>query len=515
MVQERLNNAEPTVVLAAVQVDIVEAHLSTGVVVATIPSVVILGSIRSRSPQPPLICSGAVKSRSTNRPAVPSLSPRTLKKQHLLELKRKNNAPLISSSLLLTTCVDMSRPWLLLGRLIALYFTLVISFFVVLPLVNSPRQFDQLFHASLATPTFVTTQLSSMNNPQQCQNKKRNQFELNTTDATNSKHPLATTSTTCKNIQPVSTTEQALQITFEQGILHNGVSFYRCGRDFLQEQAELQLQQCNRCGVGRGNPPTLVSNAGCAASTTSSVEMESRDVVILDGGRFLNPKKRTQDERGNVNFAADAVGGERSFLELCRRAEQSRVVTTVVLLDHGDILAPGELQNVMEQLVQSQKVTALPVAALVTPGPSVEAVVDWIMYGDVTTLTSHISRHWIAVSAETVLQTLNGEDEAEVDVPDHASATLHSSPLHTIENWSVLAVYGNADKQGLLAAELLQKEASAQVAKLEGGKYCYLDSPQQFSDTIFDYIEEKLLAAGEKATPMQEFRRSIPISLAA
>ena len=133
----------------------------------------------------------------------------------------------------------------------------------------------------------------------------------------------------------------------------------------------------------------------------------------------------------------------------------------------------------------------MPVAALVTPGPSVEAVVDWIMYGDVTTLTSHIARNWIAVLAETVLQTLNGEDDAEEDVPDHASATLHSSPLHTIKSWSVLAVYGDSDKQGLLAAELLQKEASAQVAELKGGKYCYMDSPKQFSDTIINYIEEK------------------------
>lgn len=213
----------------------------------------------------------------------------------------------------------------------------------------------------------------------------------------------------------------------------------------------------------------------------------SRDVVILGGGRFFSGGAYSPNG-GYIRLPNDSVG-ELAFLEFCHRARGVLDSITVVNLDTA--VAPAVLLGVLEGLEKHNRVSALPVAALVTPGPSAGTVVDWILYGDVRVLTSRVARHWIPISADSVLQAVDEEDEE--DTIENMSAALHSSPLHMIENWPVLAIYGSTDPVGRQGAELLQAEVSGTVvAEIEGGPLCFLESPLQFSDTIIDYMEEQL-----------------------
>lgn len=418
---------------------------------------------------------------------------------------------------------------------------LVFAFCICLQFVASPAQVRQLTQASLATPnTFhptATTATATTNTALLHQelhlfpdNAESSQYDVthyyhaeeddgiavSTTSTKADGKTVPSTSTNRANTlkQRQQTAQQQkpsvsqVNVSIQQGELANGIKYYHCG-SLGQAAASL----------------VVATSSSSSSSTTKRKIVESRDLVILGGSLFFEDLMDNYENGGHVHLTEDDIS-ERSFLELCYRAElRGDVLDSITALDLGYnnnninkkhnnnnantnfVVAPTVLLAAMEGLLALNMVSALPVAALVTLGPAAAGtVLDWILYGDdVRALTHRVARRWISVSAgDSVVRAVddhNDDNEYNKNNDDNDNVSsakqLHSSPLHLIEHWPVMAVYGSVDAVGQRGAQLLQTNAPAAAAvttaEVEGGPLCYLDSPVQFSDTIMDYMELQFL----------------------
>jgi hypothetical protein len=435
-----------------------------------------------------------------------STSSSLKKQQRLLELKQNASA---------------NRAWFF-GMLVTLYLVMALS--ICLPMVVSPGRARQLLtQSSLATPTWNKQPVALT--PEEL----KGQFLTNTQVMVDITYADGTVTRTKANLQPAEENNNEppedlqIRINVEQGKV-NGISYFHCGGGRrLESGANHSSVAGDAPATTPGSAQTTIAQDGIVVSETAdAIAAESRDVVILDGGSFFAKEqyhRNTMGVKQQIHVSEDHVG-ERTFLELCHRADQRGVLHSITALDldhaasSNAAAGPDVLLGVLEGLLERKKVSALPVAALVTPGRSAETIVDWILYGDIAVLTNRVARHWIPVAVgDSVLQTVKDEDDDDEDVPGYsASATpRNSSPWQVIEHWPVLAIYGSSDETGRQSAELLQTEASAEIAKVEGGRFCYLDSPEQFSDTIMDYLEKQLTGTTQQKK-QEEILFNIPIS---
>jgi hypothetical protein len=242
-------------------------------------------------------------------------------------------------------------------------------------------------------------------------------------------------------------------------------------------------------GVGYTTIPISFTESSAKINNTYAPGESSRDLVILDAGRFAALEK--------VDVHATSKPGQLSqitVLELCLAARHSGAFASVTAVEFGESEEPETLLSILEDLLEQKIVTALPVAALLTPGGSANTIVDWILYGDVDILTTRVAQHWISVSAPTVLHVTADEDDdgtAEVDKRHVSTGLQKSRPTTLLQHWPMLAMYGRDDEKGRRAAETLQTQFHATVTELAGGHSFYTELPRDFSKAVIDYLEPK------------------------
>jgi hypothetical protein len=172
---------------------------------------------------------------------------------------------------------------------------------------------------------------------------------------------------------------------------------------------------------------------------------EKKHLVLLHGSKFTKENWKTS---GILRQFCNTPGLTVSALDLTVQATH---------------------QDFIQLLTKSPSLfsEALPIAAVVTPSASGKVITDWMMNGEINTVSQYIQT-WIPVAAGSVHSTTEQQLQA-----------LRSSGI------DVLAIYGDQDKTaGHDTSMLLQKWSGATTVELKGGHPCYLDSPDEFVSVI-------------------------------
>jgi len=120
------------------------------------------------------------------------------------------------------------------------------------------------------------------------------------------------------------------------------------------------------------------------------------------------------------------------------------------------------------QALQQDSLVELPIDMLVTPSASGFTIVDWMINGNVQDLPNFVST-WVPVATGS----LTSATDAQV--------------TSLVGNLSVLAIHGNDDMAGGRYSDRLGRLAQATVVELIGRHAVYLQSPDDFVQTILDY----------------------------
>ena len=187
----------------------------------------------------------------------------------------------------------------------------------------------------------------------------------------------------------------------------------------------------------------------CASATSSTSSSPLIELVLLHGAAFTKE-----------NWKSSGI--------LQKFCMQDGVRVTALDLNIKD--KHGELFTVLDALKESAIVRTLPVTGLVTPSASGTTILDAINTGNVETLRSDYAQMWIPVATNAALQ-------------------YSADDLQVLQDWPILAIYGDRDSAGRRSSELLQHSATnAKVVQLQGSHPCYLDSPDDFVRTILQHV---------------------------
>ena len=391
----------------------------------------------------------------TSAPPSPR-SMRTVKKhQHKLEQKQANAS---------------SKRKLFFGMLVALYLLVALSF--CLQFVLSPERSQHLTRASLATPAPMDRHMyvqSTYSNGVVKQERVHQLLQHH------QQHPTAPSSSgVAKGAQ------QKSQINFEQGNV-DGVQYYRC-----------DVKKIPLVGSSQGAVSEAPMPPGGSVQVHDDERDEassSRDMVILDGKRFFDKSKVGRG--GNLDIASEDYRNGETILQLCGQAARNRVLDSIIVLEMDGTEDPKKLMITLEELLNGNKVSSLPVAALVTPGHSSSLVIDWILYEDFATLSTRVAQHWIPIEAgSTVLQALgDGNDDMSAALQSIVSNNRSHHPLHVMDDWPTLAVHCTDDDNPSWV-ELLG--ASTSTGEVEGGSNCLVDQPSDMAAALLDYLGMRL-----------------------
>ncbi|KAL3924371.1 MAG: hypothetical protein SGILL_001086 [Bacillariaceae sp.] len=107
---------------------------------------------------------------------------------------------------------------------------------------------------------------------------------------------------------------------------------------------------------------------------------------------------------------------------------------------------------------------------LVTPSASGFSVVSWMMSGDISQLPSYIAE-WVPVAPVSL-----------VSASDEQIAAVQS-----MFGFEILAINGNEDRAGGKYSTRLADLANATAIELVGRHAVYLQSPDEFVQTILDF----------------------------
>jgi hypothetical protein len=226
----------------------------------------------------------------------------------------------------------------------------------------------------------------------------------------------------------------------------------------------------------------------------------SRDMIVLGGKKFFGKAATEIVHGGDIRLSHTDIQ-EHAWVHFCQYAQgKDGIIDSIIALDLDHTVRPSFLMKILKKLRQQRRVSALPVAALVTPESSAQTVVDWIMYGDSRTLMKDIARHWIPVSAgKSIMQAMEDDKDPVMDLDselseldEHASVSLPSTSIfRNIEGWPILVVYGKGDDVGKQGADLLSNEvSSAMSVELGEGPLCYLMAAEQFITAVLIFLEE-------------------------
>jgi hypothetical protein len=204
-------------------------------------------------------------------------------------------------------------------------------------------------------------------------------------------------------------------------------------------------------GTTIGGMPYLRCSSESNGSDTASAAQ--KQVVLLHGSSF---NKETWEEHDMLP-------------QFCNGAEM------VVALDFPISTSYQGLMQVLDDLRDADNETGRALitkpVTLVTPSASGFSVVSWIMGGDVTMLPSYIAE-WVPVAPVSLVSASDEQIGAVKDIPGFA----------------ILAINGNEDQAGGKYSTRLADLAGATAVELVGRHAVYLQSPDEFVQTILDFV---------------------------
>jgi hypothetical protein len=183
-------------------------------------------------------------------------------------------------------------------------------------------------------------------------------------------------------------------------------------------------------------------------SCTSADRNNSKQIALLHGSSF------TKETWNSDNMLESFCSGS----------------DTVVALD---LPVSTDYQGLIEVLeaLQSSQVIKLPVTTLVTPSASGYSIVSWMLSDDVSDLPNYVSE-WVPVATGSLLSASD----------DQVTALQTLFP-----ELRILAITGNDDTAGGKYSARLATLAGATAVELTGRHAVYLQSPDDFVQTILDF----------------------------
>ena len=249
----------------------------------------------------------------------------------------------------------------------------------------------------------------------------------------------------------------------------------------------------------------------------------SNDVIVLGRRFFRNSIFLTRDLKHGGNIPViDADIERHAIYDYCRTAEQQLgYIDSIIVLDIDHTTPTLHIRNILNELLRVRRISALPVAAIITPERSSQTILDWIMYGDRYTLMNHVARHWIPISAGPyILQAIaddQNEDSTFTTADDFRlgdvnltkmdatvrtrsdigeSISLPSSSIfRQIDHWPILMISGIEDTISQEAGQLLggnEQYHSMDYTKhsiLPGNTTCYLYHASMIIVAIIEYLQ--------------------------
>jgi hypothetical protein len=241
-----------------------------------------------------------------------------------------------------------------------------------------------------------------------------------------------------------------------------------------------------------GSPPALLN----VTTTTTPTKAPARPTATPLPNGTTQALPLVGDANGVAYYHCPAVGDNDSTTEeydivLCHGSSFTkenwkkvgildqfcavpRVSVTALDLDNGS--DHTDLKNVLDALVQQQRIRK-PVV-LVTPSASGYTIVDWLLSADganeMALLPSYVAT-WVPVAPVSL--TLATDDQITQGLATGGAAVR------------ILAIYGDQDTGGSrLSARLLRLLPNTKVVELSGGHPVYLDSPDEFVQTILGFL---------------------------
>lgn len=295
--------------------------------------------------------------------------------------------------------------------------------------------------------------------------------------------------------------------------------------------------QCSTIHGWHGVPPA----ASSSSSPTTDIQMPqssySNDVIFLgrqffrDNDFFNSALKPGSD----VPLHIDTEIGLRAIYDYCRTAEeQVGYVDSVIALDVDHTTSTVHIVELLQELLRVQRISALPVAAIVTPERSSQTILDWIMYGDRYELMNRVTRHWIPISAGPYMLQAIADDQYDgdattvttgskttdeftskqnnhtnKDVPGDSRSDIapsmslpSSSIFRQIDPWPMLIISGIEDMISQEAGPLFRGTTrmtdrppshpvtTTKYTILPGNTTCYLSHASLVMVTILDYLKD-------------------------
>ncbi|KAG7360504.1 hypothetical protein IV203_035603 [Nitzschia inconspicua] len=224
------------------------------------------------------------------------------------------------------------------------------------------------------------------------------------------------------------------------------------------------------------NPPTSSATATTIAPTSLSSTWSNPGETISgttrNGMAFLRCANPTNNKQivllHGASFSKETWESHDMISKFCDGAQIVVALDFPVSTNYQglmQVLDDLRVGDGMEPALISKPVT------LVSPSASGYAMVSWIMSGtDLSVIPSYISE-WVPVATGSLV---SASDE-------------QISALQTLPNFRVLAINGNDDSAGGKYSARLADLANATAVALVGRHAVYLQSPDDFVQTILDF----------------------------
>lgn len=184
------------------------------------------------------------------------------------------------------------------------------------------------------------------------------------------------------------------------------------------------------------------------------IEKNLPEILLLHGAAF---KKENWKESGILESLCGVDTGVSRF-------------SSVVAVDLSVRSTGLQLKLAIDSLYEANILNVKPLV-LVSPSASGKGVLE---LSDVGIALNSILLSWIPVACPSIMKK--------------KEETLKK---FLKEGTPILAVYGSRDKMGEKVTERLVKFASAEKKMIDGRHPCYLDSPNNFVEAIFDFGKKR------------------------
>jgi len=276
----------------------------------------------------------------------------------------------------------------------------------------------------------------------------------------------ATTTTTAAGSITNPNSDASNAIDTNNGDFSKGITISNGETKFENAASKISLPYLH-CGP--------VFNGDTSFDPTSDVE-----VILLHGAAFT---KKNWEESGILKSLC-TLGNRLGDGDIRRRR------TSVIALDLSVKSTGEELSAAKHALYERAKILSGKPSLVVTPSASGKAMVELAQYYHHDTklmtngpLLKETVQAWISVASPAVI-----------------SPKLQDSELRSFVDAEipVLAIHGDKDMMGKKVTKRLVGVADAEGVELKGSHPCYLDSPDEFVNTVLDFVDRKLLGNGNE-----------------